>query len=102
MKRRDKFMSVPRQSGRERASRERIQDFEEYKEAFSESEASEQASRCMDCGTPFCHVGETYGHVKIGCPVYNLIPEWNLLVEEGDFKGALEKTFHLSNSPTEH
>ncbi|VWX37500.1 glutamate synthase subunit beta [Exiguobacterium oxidotolerans] len=99
MKRRDKFMSVPRQSGRERASTERIQDFNEYKEAFSESEASEQASRCMDCGTPFCHVGETYGHVKIGCPVYNLIPEWNLLVEEGDFKGALERLHQTNNFP---
>ncbi|HCN57915.1 MAG TPA: glutamate synthase [Exiguobacterium sp.] len=99
MKRRDQFMNVPRQSGKERDSSERIGDFNEYKERFSEAEASEQASRCMDCGTPFCHVGETYGQVKIGCPVYNLIPEWNVLVEQGNFQEALERLQETNNFP---
>ncbi|AFS70688.1 glutamate synthase subunit beta [Exiguobacterium antarcticum] len=99
MNRRDQFMSVPRQSGQERDSSERIGDFNEYKERFTEVEASEQASRCMDCGTPFCHVGETYGQVKIGCPVYNLIPEWNLLVEQGNFKEALGRLQQTNNFP---
>ncbi|OAN15224.1 glutamate synthase subunit beta [Exiguobacterium undae] len=99
MNRRDQFMHVPRKSGTERASSERIGDFEEYKERFSEAEASTQASRCMDCGTPFCHVGETYGQVKIGCPVYNLIPEWNLLVEQGNFQEALVRLQQTNNFP---
>jgi glutamate synthase (NADPH/NADH) small chain len=91
MKRRDQFMTVARSSGAERHPSERVGDFSEYKTALTEAEASQQASRCMDCGTQFCHVGAVFDQVKIGCPVYNLIPEWNLLVSTDC--GNLSKRF---------
>lgn len=99
MKRRDQFMTVARSGGTERHPSERVGDFKEYKTALTEAEASQQASRCMDCGTPFCHVGEVFDQVKIGCPVYNLIPEWNLLVEEGRFQEALDRLLETNNFP---
>lgn len=63
MKRRDQFMTVARSSGTERQPSERIGDFNEYKTALTAEEASQQASRCMDCGTPFCHVEIGRAHV---------------------------------------
>ncbi|WP_114570913.1 glutamate synthase subunit beta [Exiguobacterium flavidum] len=99
MKRRDGFMTEERNTGEERHPSVRTTDYEEYKGRFTEDEAKRQASRCMDCGTPFCHVGETFGAVRIGCPVYNLIPEWNGLVEDGNFEEALHRLHQTNNFP---
>jgi len=59
----------------------------------------EQASRCMDCGTPFCHTGELLSGMATGCPVHNLIPEWNDLVYRGLWKEALERLHKTNNFP---
>jgi glutamate synthase (NADPH) small chain len=76
------FLKVKRQSQDYRPVCERVKDFGEVNLLRSEPQNKEQASRCMDCGTPFCHSG---------CPIGNYIPEWNDLV----FHGQWEKAFNL-------
>jgi glutamate synthase (NADPH/NADH) small chain len=68
----------------------RIQDWNEVYEPFSESKLRTQASRCMDCGIPFCHNG---------CPLGNLIPEWNELTRRGDWHAAIERLHATNNFP---
>ena len=76
------FLKVKRQPAPYRPVCERVKDFGEVNLLRSESQSKEQSSRCMDCGTPFCHSG---------CPIGNYIPEWNDLV----FHGHWEKAFSL-------
>ncbi len=71
---------------------ERLRNFKEFEHPFKEETAKVQAARCMDCGIPFCH-GDT------GCPVENLIPEWNDLVYKGHWKEALENLHSTNNFP---
>ena len=79
------FLKVKRQTGSYRAVCERVKDFNEVSILRSESQTKDQSSRCMDCGTPFCHSG---------CPIGNYIPEWNDLV----FHNHWEKAFSLLNA----
>ncbi len=72
--------------------RERIKNYKEFEKAFEEPVAREQAARCMDCGIPFCH-GDT------GCPVDNLIPEFNDFVYRGKWKEAIENLHSTNNFP---
>lgn len=67
-----------------------MRDWREVYEPFSEEHLRVQASRCMDCGIPFCHEG---------CPLGNLIPEWNDLVYRGDWSGAAERLHATNNFP---
>lgn len=76
------FLKAKRQPGIYRPVCERVKDFAEVNLLRTDSQAKEQSSRCMDCGTPFCHSG---------CPIGNYIPEWNDLV----FHGQWEKAFSL-------
>jgi len=76
------FLKIKRQPGAYRPVCERVKDFEEVNLSRTESQNKEQSSRCMDCGTPFCHSG---------CPIGNYIPEWNDLL----FHGQWEKAFSL-------
>jgi len=75
-----------------RPSKERILDFKEIYTEHVDEELSTQASRCMDCGVPFCQSEE-------GCPVYNLIPEWNDLVYKDRWEEAFEKLMQTNNFP---
>ncbi|MBN2145008.1 MAG: glutamate synthase subunit beta [Candidatus Aureabacteria bacterium] len=77
------FMEIPRQTGHYRPVSERIRDYKEITQQLSDDEIRQQAARCMDCGVPFCHA--------LGCPLGNLIPEWNDLVYKGNWKEALER-----------
>ena len=70
---------------------ERVKSWREFIVPVGEAELSTQGSRCMDCGIPFCHA--------TGCPVYNLIPEWNDLVYRGDWKEALVRLEMTNNLP---
>ena len=72
--------------------KERVKHFNEFEETFTKDEAQNQAKRCMDCGVPFCQ-GET------GCPVDNLIPEFNDLVFRGLWKEALDNLHSTNNFP---
>ena len=51
----------------------------------------EQGARCMDCGVPFCHSGILVDGLTIGCPLHNLIPEWNDLIYKGRWRQALDR-----------
>lgn len=56
---------------------ERIRNFEEFHPCLTDAERKQQAGRCMNCGVPFCQSGEQFGGMYSGCPLHNLIPEWN-------------------------
>ena len=69
-------------------AQERIKNFKEFIKPLRKNELKEQASRCMDCGIPYCHSG---------CPVNNIIPDWNDMVYNEDFENAIE-TLHSTNN----
>ena len=75
-----------------RPSKERVLDFKEIYTEHDENSLNTQASRCMDCGVPFCQSNE-------GCPVYNLIPEWNDLVYQNRWEEAFERLMKTNNFP---
>ncbi len=78
------FLDTPRQDVSYRPVWERLQDFRSVDVPLTDSEIHEQASRCMDCGTPFCHGSST------GCPLGNVIPEWNEAAYNGHWREALD------------
>jgi glutamate synthase (NADPH/NADH) small chain len=84
------FMTTPRQTPRRRPVDVRIQDWREVYTEFGHAELERQAGRCMDCGIPFCHGG---------CPLGNLIPEWNDLVWRQDWREAAERLHATNNFP---
>src|SRR5215831_2626498 len=84
------FMTTPRQTPTRRPVDVRITDWREVYTEFGADKLERQASRCMDCGIPFCHSG---------CPLGNLIPEWNDLVHSGDWRAAAERLHATNNFP---
>jgi glutamate synthase (NADPH/NADH) small chain len=84
------FLKVERVKEKDRPIEERIGDWREVGVAASEADVRAQASRCMDCGIPFCHSG---------CPLGNLIPEWNDLVYRGRHDDAAERLLETNNFP---
>jgi len=70
--------------------KQRLKNFKEFIKPLKKNELKNQASRCMDCGIPYCHSG---------CPVNNIIPDWNNLVYEGDFRKAIEVLHSTNNFP---
>jgi glutamate synthase (NADPH) small chain len=84
------FMTTPRQTPARRPVDLRLLDWREVYEPFPSSRAERQAGRCMDCGIPFCHNG---------CPLGNLIPEWNDLVWRHDWRGAADRLHATNNFP---
>ncbi|MFD2656114.1 glutamate synthase subunit beta [Gracilibacillus thailandensis] len=93
------FMEFERQTANERDPLERIHDWKEYSAPFSDEVAKTQGARCMDCGTPFCHIGMDIDGATSGCPIYNLIPEWNDLVYKGKWREALDRLMKTNNFP---
>ena len=77
----------------------RIADWNEFHDHMSEAALKEQGARCMDCGVPFCHTGEMMIGGASGCPVHNLIPEWNDLVFRGQWQEALARLHKTNNFP---
>jgi len=84
------FMKYAREGPKRRPVELRVQDWKEFYEPFSEDKLKAQGARCMDCGVPFCQSHN-------GCPVVNLIPEWNDLVHRGRWQDAL-KALHTTNN----
>ncbi|MCR5708715.1 MAG: glutamate synthase subunit beta [Ruminococcus sp.] len=78
---------------------ERIKDFNEFHVPLSDEQRREQAARCMDCGVPFCQNGKMLCGMISGCPLNNLIPEWNDLVYRGHKEQALERLLMTNNFP---
>ena len=93
------FMDYERELPADRSPLERVKDWQEFHEHFSEAKLQQQGARCMDCGIPFCHTGQLIGGMASGCPINNLIPEWNDLVYRGLWKEALERLHKTNNFP---
>jgi glutamate synthase (NADPH/NADH) small chain len=84
------FMKTPRQTPARRPVDIRLTDWREVYTEFGRRDSEQQAGRCMDCGIPFCHQG---------CPLGNLIPEWNDLVRTGEWRAAAERLHATNNFP---
>ncbi|WP_196161368.1 glutamate synthase subunit beta [Reinekea sp. G2M2-21] len=94
------FIEISRQLPEDRDAKERLIDWQEVHEHMPEEGIKQQASRCMDCGVPFCMSGKSqYAPVVAGCPVNNLIPEWNDLIYRGRWKEALQRLHATNNFP---
>ena len=78
---------------------ERIKNFNEFHLPLTDDERKTQAARCMDCGVPFCQNGHLLDGMISGCPLNNLIPEWNDLVFQGQIPSALERLLMTNNFP---
>ncbi len=93
------FMEYERELPADRSPVKRVNDWKEFHQHFSESKLQEQGGRCMDCGIPFCHTGTLISGMASGCPINNLIPEWNDLVYRGLWREALERLHKTNNFP---
>jgi glutamate synthase (NADPH/NADH) small chain len=78
---------------------ERIKDWKEFHDEMPSEQLCEQGARCMDCGTPFCHSGIMLGGMTTGCPIHNLIPEWNDHVYRGFWRDAYDRLMKTNNFP---
>lgn len=93
------FMEFKRELPGDRSPSERVKDWEEFHKHMSDEELRTQGARCMDCGTPYCHTGIDMVGGTAGCPVHNLIPEWNNLVYRDLWKEALDRLHKTNNFP---
>jgi glutamate synthase (NADPH/NADH) small chain len=93
------FIEYLRELPLDRSAVERVGDWNEFHQRMAEAGLREQAARCMDCGTPFCHTGTLLSGMASGCPIHNLIPEWNDLAYRGLWKEALERLHRTNNFP---
>jgi len=93
------FMEFTRTLPASRPPVERVFDWQEFHEHMPESHLREQGARCMDCGVPFCHTGRIINGAASGCPINNLIPEWNDLVYRGHWREALDRLHRTNNFP---
>ena len=84
------FLEIDRQDRSYSDAKERLKHYKEFVVPLPEEKLKAQASRCMNCGIPYCHNG---------CPVNNIIPDWNHLVYEGDWQNALEVLHSTNNFP---
>src|SRR3954453_13003722 len=93
------FMEFERREDPGRDPHTRVRDWKEFHDHLPEAALKEQGARCMDCGVPFCHTGTLLAGGASGCPINNLIPEWNDLVYRGQWRGGLPRLHTTNNSP---
>jgi len=93
------FLEYKRETAAERPVEERIRDWQPLHLHLDDGKLKEQAMRCMDCGIPFCHKGTILNGMSSGCPINNLIPEWNDLVYRGQWRQAYERLHKTNNFP---
>ena len=93
------FMEYDRELPSKRDPIERLKDWQEFEIPLSEERLQLQGARCMDCGIPFCHTGTLLNGMASGCPINNLIPEWNDLIYHGLWEQALERLHKTNNFP---
>jgi glutamate synthase (NADPH) small chain len=93
------FIEYLRELPLDREAIKRIHDWNEFHFHMEKQKLQEQAARCMDCGIPFCHTGTLLNGMASGCPINNLIPEWNDLVYRGLWKEALDRLHKTNNFP---
>lgn len=93
------FFEYQRELPADRDPIARISDWKEIHNHHPEEKLRTQGARCMDCGVPFCHTGKLISGMASGCPINNLIPEWNDLVYRGLWREALERLHKTNNFP---
>ena len=93
------FMHHRRELEPDRSPSERIKDWKEFHKHLPDDKLKVQGSRCMDCGIPFCQSGTMLEGLTSGCPINNLIPEWNDLVFKGLWREALDRLHKTNNFP---
>lgn len=93
------FLRYERKTSQSEAPLDRIRHYNEFHLYLSNEEQSEQASRCMDCGIPYCQSAAVIEGKTIGCPLHNMVPEWNELVWLGKYRAAYERLTMTNNFP---
>ena len=93
------FLEFSRELPADRSPLARVADWREFHDHMPEAALRQQGARCMDCGVPFCHTGQLISGMASGCPINNLIPEWNDLVYRGLWQEALERLHKTNNFP---
>ncbi len=93
------FIEYLRELPSELEPQQRIQNWDEFHLPMPDEKLRNQSARCMDCGTPFCHTGNLISGMASGCPINNLIPEWNDLVYRGLWQEALTRLHKTNNFP---
>ncbi len=93
------FIEYLRELPVDRAPAERVKDWNEFHLHLDEKKLRQQGARCMDCGIPFCHSGKLISGMASGCPINNLIPEWNDLIYRGLWREALDRLHKTNNFP---
>jgi len=93
------FLEIQRELPADRSPKARLKDWQEFHEHLPEEKLRAQGARCMDCGIPFCHNGALLAGMASGCPIHNLIPEWNDLIYRGLWQEALERLHKTNNFP---
>jgi len=93
------FIEYLREAPSEIPPSDRIKNWDEFHLHMPDEKLRNQGARCMDCGTPFCHTGNLVSGMASGCPINNLIPEWNDLVYRGLWREALDRLHKTNNFP---
>ena len=93
------FLDYERKVSTDVSPKQRIKNFNEFHEHLSMEEQQLQGARCMDCGVPFCQSGVTLCGMTSGCPLHNLVPEWNDLVYTGNWEQAYNRLHKTNNFP---
>jgi glutamate synthase (NADPH/NADH) small chain len=93
------FLEINRELPHDRSPKERVGDWLEFHDHMPDDKLRAQGARCMDCGVPFCHNGSLLAGMASGCPINNLIPEWNDLIYRGLWKESLERLHKTNNFP---
>jgi glutamate synthase (NADPH/NADH) small chain len=93
------FMRFGRELPKDADPQERLRHWNEFHDHMPEEALRKQGARCMDCGVPFCHTGTLIAGMAAGCPINNLIPEWNDLVYRGLWRDALDRLHKTNNFP---
>lgn len=93
------FLEIERKVSEEVEPQKRISNFKEFHIHLNKDQQACQGARCMDCGVPFCQSGKMLEGMVSGCPLNNLIPEWNDLVYHNNYKQALSRLLKTNNFP---
>lgn len=93
------FLEYERHEDLRRDPAERVKDWEEFHIPQPEEVRRQQGARCMNCGVPFCQTGMIYEGKAFGCPLHNLIPEWNDMILSGNWSHALSRLHKANNFP---
>ena len=92
-------MEYDREDARAVEPGERIKNFREFHTPLSRERQQVQGARCMNCGVPFCQAGMNIMGMTSGCPLHNLVPEWNDLVYTGNWEQAYNRLKKTNNFP---